>query len=121
MGPFELMDLVGLDVAHAVMKSLYRSSSRSRFRPSFLPSQRVAAGLLGRKTGTRLLLVREGGNPPSPDPALPAHDRYPSGRPVPEAAELLAEALADADLDSAGGPTSSASSCRWARTAPPRH
>ena len=51
IGPFGLMDLVGLDVAHAVMKSMYQQYyEEPRYRPSFLSEPRVAAGLLGRKT-----------------------------------------------------------------------
>jgi 3-hydroxybutyryl-CoA dehydrogenase len=46
------MDLVGLDVAHAVMKSMYQQYyEEPKYRPSFLAEPRVAAGLLGRKTG----------------------------------------------------------------------
>jgi len=52
LGPFGLMDLVGLDVAHAVMKSMYdQYFQEPKYRPSFLAEPRVAAGLLGRKTG----------------------------------------------------------------------
>jgi len=52
LGPFGLMDLVGLDVAHAVMKSMYQQYfEEEKYRPSFLAEPRVAAGLLGRKTG----------------------------------------------------------------------
>src|SRR5690606_10302928 len=52
LGPFELMDLTGLDVSHPVMESIYRQFyDEARFRPSVITAQRVAAGLLGRKTG----------------------------------------------------------------------
>jgi 3-hydroxybutyryl-CoA dehydrogenase len=52
IGPFGLMDLVGLDVSHAVMKSLYHQYfEEDKYRPSYLAEPRVAAGLLGRKTG----------------------------------------------------------------------
>ena len=52
LGPFGLMDLVGLDVAHAVMKSMYQQYfEEPKYRPSFIAEPRVAAGLLGRKTG----------------------------------------------------------------------
>ncbi len=52
LGPFGLMDLVGLDVSHAVMKSMYHQYyEEPKYRPSFLAESRVAAGLLGRKTG----------------------------------------------------------------------
>lgn len=52
LGPFELMDLTGLDVSHAVMESIYHQYyEEPRLRPSALAAQRVAGGLLGRKTG----------------------------------------------------------------------
>ena len=52
MGPFSLMDLVGLDVAHAVMKSMHQQyHGEPRYQPAYLAETRVAAGLLGRKTG----------------------------------------------------------------------
>jgi 3-hydroxybutyryl-CoA dehydrogenase len=51
MGPFELLDLTGLDVSHPVMESIYQQFyEEPRFRPSWLTRQRLAAGLLGRKT-----------------------------------------------------------------------
>ncbi|CDX54085.1 3-hydroxybutyryl-CoA dehydrogenase [Mesorhizobium plurifarium] len=51
MGPFELMDLTGLDVSHPVMESIYNQFYQDpRYRPSVLAARRVEAGLLGRKT-----------------------------------------------------------------------
>jgi 3-hydroxybutyryl-CoA dehydrogenase len=52
MGPFELMDLVGIDVGFAVAKSFYELSfGEPRWRPNPLQARMVAAGRLGRKTG----------------------------------------------------------------------
>lgn len=52
MGPFELMDLIGIDINFAVTSSLYQSFFQdSRFRPSRIQQQKVLAGHLGRKTG----------------------------------------------------------------------
>jgi 3-hydroxybutyryl-CoA dehydrogenase len=52
MGPFELMDLVGIDVGFAVAKSFAELSfGEPRWRPNPLQAQMVAAGRLGRKTG----------------------------------------------------------------------
>lgn len=52
MGPFELLDLTGLDVSSKVMTSIYEQfQEEPRFRPSSLIPPRVAAGLYGRKTG----------------------------------------------------------------------
>lgn len=51
MGPFELLDLTGLDVSSKVMQSIYdQFQQEPRFRPSSLIPPRVAAGLFGRKT-----------------------------------------------------------------------
>lgn len=52
MGPFELMDLIGMDVNFAVTSSLYHSFHQEpRFRPSRIQEQKVMAQQLGRKTG----------------------------------------------------------------------
>lgn len=52
MGPFELLDLTGLDVSHPAMESIYHQYYQEpRFRPSPITKQRLDAGLLGRKTG----------------------------------------------------------------------
>jgi 3-hydroxybutyryl-CoA dehydrogenase len=50
MGPFELMDLVGVDVGLEVARSFYEQSfGEPRWRPSPLSARLVAAGRLGRK------------------------------------------------------------------------
>ncbi|MDB4897313.1 MAG: 3-hydroxyacyl-CoA dehydrogenase [Firmicutes bacterium] len=52
MGPFELMDLVGMDINFAVNKSVFEQFfCEPRFRPHPLQAQMVKANLLGRKTG----------------------------------------------------------------------
>src|SRR5437764_1967265 len=52
MGPFELMDLVGIDVGFEVAKSFMEQSfGEPRWKPSPLQAKKVAAGQLGRKTG----------------------------------------------------------------------
>jgi 3-hydroxybutyryl-CoA dehydrogenase len=50
MGPFELGDLVGLDVRLSVLRYLH-STLGERFRPCPLLVEYVDAGYLGRKTG----------------------------------------------------------------------
>ncbi len=70
LGPFELLDLTGLDVSHPVMESIYRQYyEEPRYRPSPITGQRVNAGLLGRKSGPRFLPPRgrqAGTNPRAP-------------------------------------------------------
>ena len=71
MGPFELMDLVGLDVGFAVSRSFYEQSfGEPRWRPSPLLARRVAAGHLGRKAG-RGWYEYPPGRPADPEPPEP--------------------------------------------------
>jgi 3-hydroxybutyryl-CoA dehydrogenase len=89
IGPFGLMDLVGLDVAHAVMKSMYQQYyEEPKYRPSYLAEPRVAAGLLGRKTGQGWYRYGKDGAEPVPEAPAPA-DRPASVWAVPELKELL--------------------------------
>jgi 3-hydroxybutyryl-CoA dehydrogenase len=74
MGPFELMDLVGIDVGLEIARSFHEQSfGEPRWRPSPLQSRMVAAGRLGRKTGRGWY-------------------EYPGGRPVPRAEEAAPQA-----------------------------
>ena len=58
MGPFELMDLTGIDVTLAASAGIFERSRAAgdplaeRFRPSPIQERLVAAGRLGRKTGS---------------------------------------------------------------------
>jgi 3-hydroxybutyryl-CoA dehydrogenase len=52
MGPFELLDLIGLDVNLTIARSFYEQGGRpERWRPSPIQERMVAAGHLGRKSG----------------------------------------------------------------------
>jgi 3-hydroxybutyryl-CoA dehydrogenase len=52
MGPFELMDLIGIDVNLAVTESVYSQYfDEPRFRPHLVQQKMVEANLLGKKTG----------------------------------------------------------------------
>jgi 3-hydroxybutyryl-CoA dehydrogenase len=52
MGPFELMDLVGVDTGFEVAQSFYSQSfGEPRWRPSMIAARYVAAGRYGRKSG----------------------------------------------------------------------
>ncbi|MFN3390635.1 MAG: 3-hydroxyacyl-CoA dehydrogenase [Meiothermus ruber] len=70
MGPFELMDLIGLDVNYAASTSVYQAFyGEPRYRPHPLQYQRVAAGMLGRKTGQGWYTYPPGPpRPPTPPP-----------------------------------------------------
>jgi 3-hydroxybutyryl-CoA dehydrogenase len=51
MGPFELMDLIGIDINLAVTKSMYEQTfGEERYRPHIIQQTMVNAGKLGRKT-----------------------------------------------------------------------
>ena len=52
MGPFKLMDLIGMDINLAVSQSLYDACNKEeRFKPSPIQIDKVAKGELGKKTG----------------------------------------------------------------------
>jgi len=77
MGPFELMDLVGVDVGFEISKSFYEQSfGEPRWRPSPISARYVAAGLHGRKTKRGYYTYQDGGGagagpghrPQDPDP-----------------------------------------------------
>ncbi|MEV4055445.1 3-hydroxybutyryl-CoA dehydrogenase [Amycolatopsis sp. NPDC049688] len=51
MGPFELLDVVGLDVSLAIQRTLYNEFREEGFAPAPLLEHLVTAGRLGRKTG----------------------------------------------------------------------
>jgi len=73
MGPFELMDLVGLDIGLAVSQSLFSAYfGDARYRPSFIQQEMVRAGHIGRKAGRGFYEYRENSRPPSPHTEPPA-------------------------------------------------
>jgi 3-hydroxybutyryl-CoA dehydrogenase len=52
MGPFELMDLIGIDVNFSVTKSVYEAFFHDpKYRPHSIQQKMVEAGMLGKKTG----------------------------------------------------------------------
>jgi 3-hydroxybutyryl-CoA dehydrogenase len=76
LGPFGLMDLVGLDVNHAVMKSMYHQYfEEPKYKPSFLAEARVAAGLLGRKSSRGWFAY-------APEMRLPPEPPAPAAKPA---------------------------------------
>ena len=61
MGPFALMDLIGIDVNLAAARGLFEASGRPpRLRPSPIQEELVAAGRLGRKSGEGFYRYAEG-------------------------------------------------------------
>jgi len=73
MGPFELSDLVGVDVGLDVARSFYEQSfAEPRWRPSGIPVKMVAAGRTGRKSGRGYYEYRgDEYRSADPDPAEP--------------------------------------------------
>ena len=52
MGPFELMDLIGIDINFSVTQSLYEQYfGEPRYRPHPIQKQMVDSGMLGKKSG----------------------------------------------------------------------
>lgn len=78
MGPFELMDLIGLDTNLAITTAIYEALGRpERFAPPALQKKLVAAGELGRKTGKGFYLYADGkktGDNPRVIDGLPSGD-----------------------------------------------
>ena len=60
MGPFELMDLIGIDVNLEVARSFYRQRRLVRWEPSPISAQLVAEGRLGRKSGRGFYSYEDG-------------------------------------------------------------
>ena len=72
LGPFELMDLTALDVSHPVMESIYHQYyEEPRYRPSVITAQRLAGGLLGKKTGEGFYRYANGVAERPPEPPAP--------------------------------------------------
>ncbi|MDX8572714.1 3-hydroxyacyl-CoA dehydrogenase NAD-binding domain-containing protein [Elizabethkingia sp. HX QKY] len=61
MGPFELMDLIGIDVNFAVTTTVYKDYFYDpKYKPSLLQQRMAEAKLLGRKTNRGFYDYREG-------------------------------------------------------------
>ena len=70
MGPFELIDLIGLDVNLSVARSFYaQGGAPERWRPSAIQEQLVEEGRLGRKSGRGFYEYGDGPHR-DPDPDL---------------------------------------------------
>jgi 3-hydroxybutyryl-CoA dehydrogenase len=101
MGPFELMDLVGVETGFEISQSFYAQSfGEPRWRPSMIAARYVAAGLYGRKTGRGYYDYGDGTHGgtgkhrpddlPAPEPATPGNGE---GVVVISGSSVLAEEL----------------------------
>jgi len=92
MGPFELMDLIGLDIGLAVSQSLFVAYfGDARYRPSFLQQEMVRAGRIGEKVGSGFYEYSDNARPPLPhtEPPVPKPERVklPASGPLADALE----------------------------------
>ena len=72
MGPFELMDLTGLDVTFPATEQIYNQYFQEpRLRPTPLQQRRYIAGLLGRKTNAGWYRYEAGNSIPRAEPEAP--------------------------------------------------
>ncbi|MBO0902241.1 3-hydroxyacyl-CoA dehydrogenase [Jiella sonneratiae] len=101
MGPFQLIDLVGMDVVQTVSESVYHQYfEEPRYRPVHLGALRRAGGLLGRKSGAGFYRYEDGRQVAQAQPAVPEVSL--AARPVwisdrhPSEAAALRNALASA-------------------------
>ena len=79
MGPFELMDLIGLDINLATTESVYERTDAARLAPVAIQREMVAAGRLGRKSGAGFYSYREG-TPQRFEPAIPETGEEPNAQ-----------------------------------------
>ncbi|HWX96240.1 MAG TPA: 3-hydroxyacyl-CoA dehydrogenase NAD-binding domain-containing protein [Solirubrobacteraceae bacterium] len=100
MGPFELMDLVGVDTGFEVAKSFFEQSfGEPRWRPSPITARYVAAGLHGRKSGRGYYDYRGDGSkatqhrPEDPAPLEPRRPDHGEGVVVISGSGVLADEL----------------------------
>ncbi|GAA4818004.1 3-hydroxyacyl-CoA dehydrogenase NAD-binding domain-containing protein [Tomitella cavernea] len=107
MGPFELMDLSGLDVSHPVLESIWKGFyGDERLRPAGSTQVRVSAGLLGRKSGEGFYRYADGvpqvpaEHAAAPDPtAVPLH--IVGGGPLADLLRARGVTVSDGPSDSA--------------------
>jgi 3-hydroxybutyryl-CoA dehydrogenase len=108
MGPFELMDLVGIDTGFEVAKSFTELSfGEPRWKPSPIQARMVAAGRLGRKSGRGYYDYAGDGSyrPDDPEPPAPG-GTAPAVRmsgPIPAGLREMADEAA-LELDAPDGP-----------------
>ncbi len=89
MGPFELMDLIGLDVNLAAATGVWEGLGRpEQIRPSPIQAWLVEHGRLGRKCGVGFYR-HDAGHDPVPEPLPPVLAPRSGGHPTLEAARIV--------------------------------
>lgn len=105
MGPFELLDLIGIDVTHSVMESIYgQFYDEPRFRPSPLAAQLKAGQMYGRKSGRGFYVYENGQIQRPPDPAMPIPADLPPVWIAPDARAPLTALLGAARIETTAQP-----------------
>ncbi|MGI8586716.1 MAG: 3-hydroxyacyl-CoA dehydrogenase NAD-binding domain-containing protein [Chloroflexia bacterium] len=100
MGPFQLMDLIGIDVNFAVTESVYAAFfGEPRYRPHPIQRRLVESGMIGRKAGRGFYLYDEAA--PTPNPLLAIDTTYAAALTHARLPEALERELA-ARLNEAG-------------------
>ncbi len=90
LGPFELFDLTALDVSHPVIESIYHQYyEEPRYRPNVITSQRLAAGVVGKKVGEGFYNYVDGAAQVPAEPPVPAAENMPPVWVSPRAARRM--------------------------------
>jgi len=72
LGPFQLLDIAGIDVAHEAIVSVYQQyQSEPRYRPSHIAAKRINDGKLGQKNGEGFYTYVNGEAQLASEPATP--------------------------------------------------
>ncbi len=95
MGPFELMDLIGIDINFAVTESVYAAFfNEPRYRPHPIQRRMVDSGMIGRKAGEGF--YRYSGATSTPNPLLALDPTYARALTFPRLPDTLDRRLGDA-------------------------
>lgn len=119
MGPLTLLDMIGLDVAHAVLVRMYEETRDRLHAPAALLTQLVEAGMFGRKSGQGFYTYADGQVTDAPGPVPAVRESRADELPMALVAGYLNDALrmveqnyaSTADID-----TGMSQGCRMPRT-----
>lgn len=62
MGPFELLDMAGIDVEYSVMQTFYRDTGNPKYTPASLLKKMVESGYIGKKVGKGFYIYENDGS-----------------------------------------------------------